>query len=281
MRAENNQRTLNHYMMMMNFVVANGAKGTMLVDENAMSEKQSLEEMQANYVTTEGIVLWNSKNGGKPPQSLVNKSTPAGVDFMISFAKTMAGEGSGVQGALQGQHHNTSGKQYQLERESSSTTIQDYVESFNNFKVRIAKKKLYLIQEFCTEEDSVKLTGDDFKIYFNPQTMRDMDLDVAIDLDAYSPLIRATNNDMAWQMMVSGKMDPYTMLTVGQFPGTSRMRKYFKEQLDKLQAMQAQQQANGEIPTAVPGQQTTAPATHLKDESNGMNDLAALPSAAT
>ena len=201
---------------------------------------------------------------------------------MVNFAKTMASEGTGVQGALQGVHRNTSGKQYQLERESSSTTIQDFVESFNNFKVRIAKKKLYLIQEFCTSADSVKLTGDDFETHFNPETMRDRDLDVSIDLDAYSPLIRNANNDMAWQMMVSGKMDPYTMLTVGQFPGTSRMKKYFKEQLEKLQAMQAQQQANGEMPTAGAGQQQTGtPATHLKDASDGVNDLATLPSSGT
>ena len=237
--------------------------------------------MQVNYTKTDGFILWNSKNGGKPPQTLVNKSIPAGVDFMVNFAKTMASEGTGVQGALQGQHRNTSGKQYQLERESSSTTIQDFVESFNNFKVRVAKKKLYLIQEFCTDADSVKLTGDEFEIHFNSETMRDMDLDVSIDLDAYSPLIRAANNDMAWNFMTSGKMDPYTMLTVGQFPGTSRMKKYFKEQLEKLQAMQAQQQANGEMPTAgVEQQQTGTPAAHLKDVNDGANDLAALPSAA-
>ena len=280
MRAENNQRTLNHYMMMINFIVANGAKGTMLVDENALSEKQSIDEMQVNYTKTDSIILWNSKNGGKPPQTLVNKSIPAGVDFMVNFAKTMASEGSGVQGALQGKHRNTSGKQYQLERESSSTTIQDFVESFNNFKVRVAKKKLYLIQEFCTDADSVKLTGDEFEIHFNPETMRDMDLDVSIDLDAYSPLIRAANNDMAWQMMVSGKMDPYTMLTVANFPGTGRMRKYFKEQLEKLEALQAQQAANGQMPTDGGQQQATAPDTHLKESGDGANDLAALPSAA-
>ena len=136
------------------------------------------------------------------------------------------------------------------------------------------------MQEFCTSADSVKLTGDDFEIHFNPDTMRDMDLDVAIDLDAYSPLIRATNNDMAWNLMTSGKMDPYTMLTVGQFPGTNRMRKYFKEQLEKLQAMQTQQQVNGEVPTAGQ-QQTGTPAAHLKDVSDSQNDLAALPSSGT
>ena len=84
---------------------------------------------------------------------------------------------------------------------------------------------------------------------------------------------------MAWQMMVSGKMDPYTMLTVANFPGTGRMRKYFKEQLEKLEALQAQQAANGQMPSDG-GQQTAAPDTHLKDSSDGANDLAALPSAA-
>lgn len=283
MRAENNQRTLNHYMMMINFLVANGAKGSLLVDENALSDKQSLDEIQANYVKTDSVVIWNSKNGGKPPQSLINKSIPAGVDFMVQFAKQMSGEGIGVQGALQGQHFNTSGKQYQLERESSSTTIMDFVESFNSFKVRIAKKKLYLIQEFCTEHDSVKLTGDDFSIYFNPETMRDMDLDVAIDLDAYSPLIRDANNDMFWQLMTSGKMDPYTMFSVGHFPGTSRAKKYFKEQAEKLQALQAQQQADGQM-QAEQAQQPQQPsgdgaATHLKDTGGTVGNLTDLPSA--
>ncbi len=109
-----------------------------------------------------------------------------------------------------------------------------------------------------------------------------MDLDVAIDLDAYSPIIRATNNDMAWNFMTSGKMDPYTMLTVGHSSVSSRMKKYFKEQLEKLQAMQAQQQANGEMPIAGAGQQQTGtPAAHLKDGNGGTNDLAALPSAST
>ena len=86
---------------------------------------------------------------------------------------------------------------------------------------------------------------------------------------------------MAWQMMVSGKMDPYTMLTVANFPGTGRMRKYFKEQLEKLEALQAQQAANGQVPTDGAQQQLSAePDTHLKDSGDGANDLAALPSAA-
>lgn len=279
MRMENNQRTLNHYMMMVNFLVANGAKGTMVVDENAMSDLQTQEEMQINYVKTNGTVYWNSKNGGKPPQVLVNKSIPAGVEFMVNFAKQMSGEASGVQGALQGVHRNTSGKQYQLERESASTSVTDFVESFNGFKLREAKKKIYLIQEFCDEHDSIQLTGDNFRTAFNPETMRDMDLDVAMDLDSYSAIIRDQINDLLWQLMSQGKIDAYTMLTNGNFPGTYRIRKYLKEQMDKAEALAAQQAANGEVPTANMPQPSAQGAAHLKDSGANINGLAELPSA--
>lgn len=280
MRMENNQRTLNHYMMMINFVVANGAKGTLLVDDASVSDKVSPEENRRNYNKTNGEYHWDSSKGGEKPEVLMNKSIPAGVEFMINFAKTMAAEGSGVQGALQGVHRNTSGKQYQLERESASTSVTDFVESFNCFKLREAKLKTYLIQEFCNEHDSVKLVGDDYRTYFNPETMRDMDLDVAMDLDSYSATIRDQIVDLLWQLKKDGDIDAYTMLTNGKFPGTYRIRKYLKEKMEQREAMEAQMAAAGQMPTSSGGgQQGGSSAAHLKDSGSGLDDLANLPSA--
>lgn len=282
MRMENNQRTLNHYMMMINFVVANGAKGALLIDEASESSKQTPEERKANYNKTNGEIYWNSANGGEKPEVLSNKTIPAGVEFMINFAKTMAAEGSGVQGALQGVHRNTSGKQYQLERESASTSVTDFVESFNCFKLREAKLKTYLIQEFCNEHDSVKLVGDDYRTYFNPETMRDMDLDVAMDLDSYSATIRDQIVDLLWQLKKDGDIDAYTMLTNGKFPGTYRIRKYLKEKMEEREAMEAQMAAAGQVPTSSGGGQQGGSgnsAAHLKDSGSGLDDLANLPSA--
>lgn len=280
MRMENNQRTLNHYMMMINFVVANGAKGTLLVDDASVSDKVSQEENRRNYNKTNGEYHWDSSKGGEKPEVLMNKSMPAGVEFMINFAKTMAAEGSGVQGALQGVHRNTSGKQYQLERESASTSVTDFVESFNCFKLREAKLKTYLIQEFCNEHDSVKLVGDDYRTYFNPETMRDMDLDVAMDLDSYSATIRDQIVDLLWQLKKDGDIDAYTMLTNGKFPGTYRIRKYLKEKMEEREAMEVQMAAAGQMPTfSAGGQQGGSSAAHLKDSGSGLDDLANLPSA--
>ena len=281
MRMENNQRTLNHYMMMINFVVANGAKGTLLVDDASVSDKVSPEENRRNYNKTNGEYHWDSSKGGEKPEVLMNKSMPAGVEFMINFAKTMAAEGSGVQGALQGVHRNTSGKQYQLERESASTSVTDLVESFNCFKLREAKLKTYLIQEFCNEHDSVKLVGDDYRTYFNPETMRDMDLDVAMDLDSYSATIRDQIVDLLWQLKKDGDIDAYTMLSNGKFPGTYRIRKYLKDKMEQREAMEAQMAAAGQVPTSSGGGQQGSgnSAAHLKDSGSGLDDLANLPSA--
>ena len=280
MRMENNQRTLNHYMMMINFVVANGAKGTLLVDDASVSDKVSPEENRKNYNKTNGEYHWDSSKGGEKPEVLMNKNIPAGVEFMINFAKTMAAEGSGVQGGLQGVHRNTSGKQYQLERESASTSVTDFVESFNCFKLREAKLKTYLIQEFCNEHDSVKLVGDDYRTYFNPETMRDMDLDVAMDLDSYSATIRDQIVDLLWQLKKDGDIDAYTMLTNGKFPGTYRIRKYLKEKMEQREAMEAQMAAAGQVPTSSGGGQPGgSSAAHLKDSGSGLDDLANLPSA--
>lgn len=282
MRMENNQRTLNHYMMMINFVVANGAKGTLLVDDASVSDKVSPEENRRNYNKTNGEYHWDSSKGGEKPEVLMNKNIPAGVEFMINFAKTMAAEGSGVQGALQGVHRNTSGKQYQLERESASTSVTDFVESFNCFKLREAKLKTYLIQEFCNEHDSVKLVGDDYRTYFNPETMRDMVLDVAMDLDSYSATIRDQIVDLLWQLKKDGDIDAYTMLTNGKFPGTYRIRKYLKEKMEQREAMEAQMAAAGQVPTSSGGGQQGGSgnsAAHLKDSGSGLDDLANLPSA--
>lgn len=282
MRMENNQRTLNHYMMMINFVVANGAKGTLLVDDASVSDKVSPEENRRNYNKTNGEYHWDSSKGGEKPEVLMNKSIPAGVEFMINFAKMMAAEGSGVQGALQGVHRNTSGKQYQLERESASTSVTDFVESFNCFKLREAKLKIYLIQEFCNEHDSVKLVGDDYRTYFNPETMRDMDLDVAMDLDSYSATIRDQIVDLLWQLKKDGDIDAYTMLTNGKFPGTYRIRKYLKEKMEEREAMEAQMAAAGQMPASSGGGLQGGSgnsAAHLKDSGSGLDDLANLPSA--
>lgn len=282
MRMENNQRTLNHYMMMINFVVANGAKGTLLIDDASVSDKVSPEENRRNYNKTNGEYHWDSSKGGEKPEVLMNKSIPAGVEFMISFAKTMAAEGSGVQGALQGVHRNTSGRQYQLERESASTSVTDFVESFNCFKLREAKLKIYLIQEFCNEHDSVKLVGDDYRTYFNPETMRDMDLDVAMDLDSYSATIRDQIVDLLWQLKKDGDIDAYTMLTNGKFPGTYRIRKYLKEKMEEREAMEAQMAAAGQMPSSLDGSQQGGSgnsAAHLKDSGSGLDNLADLPSA--
>ena len=226
-------------------------------------------EVAENYVKTDGIILYNSKNSGNPPQAIQNKSMPAGLEFLVQYTKQFTTDQSGVQGALQGVHRNTSGKQYQIEKQSASTTVSDFLESFNGCKLREAKKKLWTVQCFYDEHRSIQLTGEDFRSYYDPYTMGDIDMDVAMDLDVHSATVRDKIDDLLWQLKGMGDINALEMLESGGFPGTERLKKVLRKKLEEAEQAAAQAQAAG-LPPAMAGggappvvQQ--AP-THLKDE---------------
>lgn len=269
MRLIDKQRALNHYHILTEFVIANGAKGAMAIDENALTDSMSIDEIAENYVKTDGIILYNSKNGGNPPTAIQNKSMPAGLEFLVQYTKQFTTDQSGVQGALQGVHRNTSGKQYQIEKQSASTTVSDFLESFNGCKLREAKKKLWTVQCFYDEHRSIQLTGEDFRSYYDPYTMGDIDMDVAMDLDVHSATVRDKIDDLLWQLKGMGDINALEMLESGGFPGTERLKKVLRKKLEEAEQAAAQAQAAG-LPPAMAGggappvvQQ--AP-THLKDE---------------
>lgn len=245
-RGIDKQRATNHYMLMFDSIMANAAKGSIAIDKESVTEDQDIDEMVRNYSKPNGVVLYSSRKGD-PPKALQNVTVPAGLQWMIEINRDMAVQQTGVQGALQGVHRNTSGKQYEMERNAASTTVADYFGAFYNFQLRISKKQLWLIQEYYDSTRSVKITGDDFKQYYNPETMGDINADLALDMDAYSAVQRAANNDMLWQLMLSDKLDVLSMLDCGSWSNTARLKKRIKEYMEeKAQAAGGQPMDGGQ-----------------------------------
>ena len=133
------QRQFNHDCIMTDFILMNSAKNAMAIDVESISDMQSWEEMADQYIKVGGVLLYTSKKGGNPPQAIANKSLPAGLELITQRDKELITQQSGVQPALQGVHANTSGKQYQIEKDQSATSITDYVSAFNNFQLRVAR----------------------------------------------------------------------------------------------------------------------------------------------
>lgn len=241
------QRQYNHDNILLDFIIMNSSKGALAIDEDALSEKMDVDDIAEQYVKVDGIIVYNSKNGGQPPQQLQNKSLPAGIELILQRDRDLVTSQSGVQPAMQGIHvgSNTSEGRYRMEKEGAATSVADYVSSFNNFELRVARKQMWTIQWFYTERRSVKITGQDIKQYYNPATMGDLDFDMALTLDANSSVIRESMKDLAFQAYQKDEISFGQMLGTADFGDTNKLKRAWQEHLaeKQQQAMMQQQQA--------------------------------------
>ena len=255
------QRQYNHDNIMLDFIIMNSAKGPLAIDEDALSDKMGIEDIAENWVKTDGVIVYTSKNGGQLPQQIMNKSLPAGIDLIMQRDEKLVQTQSNVQPALQGASPaaGTSARRYLAEQNSSAVGVADYVTSFENFKLRVAKKQMWTIQCFYDDNRSVKITGQDIRGYYNRATMGDIDYDMTLTQDINSATVRETMKDLAWQAYLRDEIDFGQCLKSAKFGDTARLERCWKEhkaekqQQAMLQQQQALQQAGSQG-----GQQGTA-----------------------
>jgi len=261
------QRQYNHDNILLDFVIMNSAKGVLAIDEESFGELQSPEEQVENYVKVDGVVYYSSKNGGNPPQQLQNKSLPAGIDVILQRDKDLVQQQSNVQSALQGAAPTagTSARRYMAEQQASATGIADYVMSFNNFKLRVAKKQVWIMQAFYDSHRSVQITGEDVWKYFNPETMGDIECDLTLTLDMNSAVIREDLKELAFQAYEKDEIAFVQMLDAADFGDTARLKRMAEEHHQQKMQLAQQQAAMGAAPTG------TAP--NVANRQNGADKL--------
>lgn len=259
-RVIDKQRSTNHYLIMFDSLMGHAMKG-MAIDAKSVSKFQGLDEMIAEAKRPDGVVVYDGTKGNAPSALAGNVTIPSGLEWLINQNQSIVVSQSGVQGALQGVHRNTSGKQYQMERDAASTTVADYFGAFYDFSQRVSKVQLWEIQQFYDSHRSVKLTGEDYKQFYNPETMMDVNFDLQLDMDANSSVMRAANNDMLWQLMLQNRIDIITMLDCGSWTNTARLKKRIQEYQQAQMQVAAQ---TGQAPQV--GQDGAA---HLQDGANG------------
>lgn len=250
------QRQYNHDNILLEFIMMNSSKGALAIDEESLTDKMGIEEIAENYVKVDGIILYTTKKGGSVPQSLQNKSLPAGIDMILQRDKDLVQQQSNVQSALQGAAPTagTSARRYMAEQQASATGIADYVMSFNNFKLRVAKKQIWMIQEFYDSHRSIQISGEDIWKYFNPDTMGDIECDLTLMLDMNSAVIREDLKELAYQAYEKDEIAFIQMLDAADFGDTARLKRMAQEHHDeKMRLAQMQAQAGAAPTGTAPG----------------------------
>lgn len=235
------QRFVNHYVIMLDFCVKNAAKGVLAIDENSIPEGMSVEDFTSEWVKSNGVILYNSRGGAQLPRAIQNASVPAGLDYMINLQKGMMEEVSGVQSALQGKVSSaqTSGYLYQQQVQQSQASIYDFIETYNAFLQEVAIKVLKVITQFYTGAKCVVVGGE--KLTLDTRKLRSVEYDISISESSDNPVWRQQSNELLLGLLQSQQISVETMLKAGNFPNSEQILDLLEA--DRAKAAEAQQAA--------------------------------------
>lgn len=246
------QRYINHYIILNDFIIKASAKGVLIVDEDSIPDDMNIEDIADEWTRFNGVIKMHLKDGAKAPQQLVNSSKVYGIQDMITLQMQLMDDVSGVHGALQGKtpSSGTSGLLYQQQANNASTSIVDILEVFSSFIVADAKKKLKNIQQFYDEPMTIKVAGRQAVVRYDPQIMGGIDFDLSITESYDTPVYRSLNNEMLMQLLNAQQISLEQMLQVGSFPFADQLLQLIQSQKQEIQQQQQQlMQQQGGLPS--------------------------------
>lgn len=236
------QRYINHYIILNDFLVKSSAKGTLIVDESSIPADMSLEDVAEEWTKYNGVIKLKLKDGAKVPQQMVNQNRVAGLQDMITLQMQLMDDVSGVHGALQGKNATagTSGILYEQQANNASTSIIDMLETYSSFLGVSARKKLKNIQQFYDEPVIVKVAGRNALVTYDPTTMGGVDFDVALNESYDTPVYRAINNELLMQLLNAQQITLKQLLEAGSFPFADRLLQMVESNEQQMSQMQQQ-----------------------------------------
>lgn len=234
------QRYINHYIILNDFILKSSAKGVLIIDDSSIPDDLQLEDIAEEWTRFNGVIKLKLKEGAKPPQQLANQNKVAGLQDMINLQMQLMDDISGVHGALQGKAaaSGTSGLLYQTQANNASTSIVDLLEFYSGFINAAARKKLKNIQQFYDEPMVIKVAGRSSVVRYDPQTMGGVDFDLSISESFDTPVYRAINNELLLQFLNAKQITIEQLLQVGQFPFADRLLQLIQSQKQELQQQQ-------------------------------------------
>jgi hypothetical protein len=238
------QRYINHYIILNDFIVKSSSKGTLIVDESSIPDDLSIEDIAEEWTKYNGVIKLKLKDGAKVPQQMVNQSRVAGLQDMITLQMQLMDDVSGVHGALQGKNatSGTSGILYEQQANNASTSIIDILETFSSFLSSCATKKVKNMQQFYDEPIILRIAGRNAIATYDPMIMGGIDFDLSISESYDTPVYRAINNDLLMQFLNAQQITLEQLLEVGSFPFADRLLQMIRSNKEDL--MNQQQQMN-------------------------------------
>jgi len=234
------QRYTNRLIVMQDFIIRASAKGALLVPEDCL-KGQSPEDFADSWAKFNGVIVYTPSKSGVVPQQVSANSTNIGLHEMLSLQLKFFEDISGVNAALQGKasFSGESGSHAELMAQNASVSLIDILQSFQDFTLDAAYKDIKNIQQFYDHKKTLSIVGGKAVVY-DPQKIRNIEVDISIQQSKASPVYRNTVNDFLIKLFEMQAISLEQMLQIGKFD-------FGDELLQNIQS-QKQQLENGQMP---------------------------------
>lgn len=238
------QRYVNRLIIMYDFLMKSSAKGALLMPEEALG-KQKIEDIAESWAKVGSIIMYKAKDGHKPEQLSAN-ITNIGITDLLNLQLKFFEDISGVQGALQGKpgYSSMSGVLYEQQRQNSTTSLLDLLESYDGFILEGTSKDVSNMQQFYTSKRIFNIAGKSEAVEYDPEKMSSPEFDFSMVQSTATPAFRDWANEWLMRLFERNAIGVKQLLESGDFPFSDKLLQSInnEEQLQQDQVKQMQEQ---------------------------------------
>lgn len=249
------QRYINRYMTLYDFIIRNSAKGVLVAPRELMDE-YTQEMIRDEWTRVDGVILYNGDALKSMPNAKIdqikNASVPVGITEMIAMQTKMLEEVSGVSGALMGQAptSGTPSSLYLQQSQNSSAALTEIFESYRELREARDLKNLKLVQQYYTNERNININGGNGRqgtVTYTPIKVRDLEFDLSITESTSTGAYRQIMNDALMTFWQAGAINLKQMLETGAFPFADKLLQSLDADEAEMQEGAAQME-QGQMP---------------------------------
>lgn len=196
------QRTINRHATMIDYAIANSAKGLLLVPKS-MLQTHTMEEITHTWSSSNGVMVFDdSKPTNGIPQQIASSAIPSGVFDFLQLEMNNLKEISGLSGALAGQvaKGSTPASLYAQQAQNSMLNFVLVFECFKDFNTQVCEKVLATQMQYYTTKRHVDASGQNYNkeaIYYEPKMAEKIvDWNIIITEATDTPVFRQLGDDL-------------------------------------------------------------------------------------
>ncbi len=129
------QRYVNRLITLYDFVMKASAKGVLLVPDDSVSDRMSLQDMAREWSRFNGVITYKARPGMPMPTQVSGNAANIGITDLLKIEMQMLEDISGVSPTLQGKlvTNATSGTLFAQQNEAAQTSLLDILRTFEDF----------------------------------------------------------------------------------------------------------------------------------------------------